>query len=313
MHIPALFLLLAAWAVMSFAQENYRVFDYEKVPSCAHACQILSIAELNCVPPAAPKANSVIYLDCFCRSDFLKSLHSSGAICHHVCGDEDAVSIFTYYNALCGSPPSSSSLVSSTTTISTSPSPSPLAPAPTSLASSSAKEPTSAPPTPSGNPKFAEKKPWLRDNWKYLVVAGVLILATLVAILVLALYYRHNRAQSRGERSKPNNGLIPFQLFAPSSGRPRTPVSRGSDSIMNIPSTIPASPLAAPGSVHSFKDSLKFYAQEISTRKENAARRQELENAWAEQVVDGGGGRLQCIKAVSFEAALEYKYVREIV
>jgi hypothetical protein len=33
----------------------------------------------------------------------------------------------------------------------------------------------------------------------------------------------------------------------------------------------------------------------------------------AEQVVDGGGGRLQCIKAVSFEAALEYKYVREIV
>jgi hypothetical protein len=91
MHFPVLFLLLAAWAVVSLAQERYRVFDYEKFPSCADAYQIPSTAELICVPPAAPVTNSAIYLDCFCRSDFLKSFHSSGAICHQVCGDGDIV------------------------------------------------------------------------------------------------------------------------------------------------------------------------------------------------------------------------------
>ena len=79
------------------------VFDYTKLPQCAHQC--LSAAEANCVPPSAPVTSQSIYQSCVCQSGLLTGLHSSGAQCQTSgCSADDGTKISQYYVALCAGP-----------------------------------------------------------------------------------------------------------------------------------------------------------------------------------------------------------------
>ncbi|KAF1836783.1 hypothetical protein BDW02DRAFT_208171 [Decorospora gaudefroyi] len=112
------------------------VFDYLKLPSCARSCKILQISESNCVPPASPVADRNTYVDCVCQSEYLRSLHVGGKICHTVCSDQDDQAIQQYYNGFCGTPTPTSTASSTLATMGT------------PSTSTTTNQPTSARPTP---------------------------------------------------------------------------------------------------------------------------------------------------------------------
>jgi hypothetical protein len=264
------FVLIILLSTLVLAQEQICVFDYTQVAPCARSCQILAIAELNCVPPVAPISNYVTYIDCFCHSDYIKSLYGGDKICHHVCSDKDVLSISIHYNKLCRLPQLSSfSSFSPTTTVA-------LDPVLTSLAN------TSTEPPPTSFPGFQDRPKdhgvWLHNKWKYLLVTGVLLFTTFLVIFFLAFFYRRYRSGSNTKTPNANNCAIPLRTLPPSPYRSDTQNFKDSESIENLPSTTPASPLAPLGSAHTFGDSLRHYAQEIREREENLAKRLPRDN-----------------------------------
>jgi hypothetical protein len=98
--------LLGLALVAAAAAQSASVIDYSKLPECAkNQCTILSQAEANCVPPAAPVTSQAIYQSCVCQSALLTGLRSSGAQCQQTgCSAEDATKISQYYIALCAGP-----------------------------------------------------------------------------------------------------------------------------------------------------------------------------------------------------------------
>lgn len=255
-----IFLLFAA-LTLAFAATSTAIIDYKQLPTCAKSCIILSTSELICVPPAAPVSNNATYVNCFCQSDYLKALHANGELCHQFCPQEDNIAIHHYYNKLCGTPDPAFS--SSTTSL----------PAPTPTSSLEAVETSAAAPAP---PKDGEEKPrdhgaWLQDNWKYLVIAGVLLLFTLVILFGLAFLHRNHRKKQDLERANRHNGMIPLQLMlAAATSRPTT---SGEEDLDNLPTPAVSSPLGSPGSPHSFSDSLRMYAEEVREREERRVER----------------------------------------
>jgi hypothetical protein len=260
----AIFLLFLAMMTAALALENRPIFDYTKVAACAHGCSFLTIAQDVCVPPTAPLANKTVYLDCFCQSSWLKTLHDGGNFCHEACGETDALTIHSYYRYLCDSattpqdPPSS---------LSTTPS------------SSTANEPTVPPSPPSDIPSKAEEpETWLHSHWKTLLVVMLVSAFAFAVLLCLAwLYWRRRNANTK----KANGGSnpIPLQVLpishstrsANSTSRPRTLGSKE-----NLPATVPASPLAPPHSPYSFGETLMFYAEEERERQKAIARTKAL-------------------------------------
>ena len=141
MHIT-LFILSIAPKTATLAQGLPSVLDYGQLPSCARACKPLETAELNCIPPAAPLSNQATYVDCLCQSEYLRSLHGNGEICHNFCDDKDDLVIYHYYNALCRTPHSTPTSV-----------PTPVTPGP-----STATEPSGTAMATSINDHQAESK-----------------------------------------------------------------------------------------------------------------------------------------------------------
>jgi hypothetical protein len=171
------FLLFYLLAALVLAEERIWAFDNTQVAPCARSCKILTIAELNCVPPAAPISNNATYIDCFCHSDYIRSLHSSSKICHHACSDEDVLVISNYYDALCGLPYSSSS-----SSYSSNPT-SPPAPSPTSSLLDDAPREPSTPSSADSQGGPENHRTWFHENWKYFLLVAVLILTTFLVIL----------------------------------------------------------------------------------------------------------------------------------
>lgn len=114
---PLLLILLLARMITILAIEHPSIIDFNQLPACARACKILSISELNCVPPAAPVSNNATYFDCFCQSGYLKQLHQAAIICDEFCSKEDDEDIYHWYNTFCGTPhfPKSTSAIPSST------------------------------------------------------------------------------------------------------------------------------------------------------------------------------------------------------
>ncbi|KAH7077406.1 hypothetical protein FB567DRAFT_149260 [Paraphoma chrysanthemicola] len=255
----AIFLLFAALMLL-LAANVAAIIDYAQLPACAASCKIIGTAESICVPPAAPVSNKETYIDCFCQSAYLKTLHADGEICHVICAHEDDVMISRYYNEFCGVPVPASS--SSTTTL----------PALTPIASSEAIEPSEAAPAP---PKESEAKPrdhgaWLQDNWKYLVVAGVLIVFALVILFGLAFLHRNQKKKGAGE-ANPHHGMIPLHQM-PATGPSRPTTSGEEEDLNNLPSPAVSSPLGSPSSPHSFQNHLIFYKEAQREIEERQAR-----------------------------------------
>ncbi|OAL06504.1 hypothetical protein IQ06DRAFT_288406 [Phaeosphaeriaceae sp. SRC1lsM3a] len=137
-------------------------------------------------------------------------------------------------------------------------------------------DPPSASPTPS--PADVDDTAELHGTWvsthsKYLIIAGVMLGVTLVALLLLAFFLHRRRHKVELERAYQENGLIPLQLRS----RPQTPrpVS-ASLSVENLSATVPSSPLAQSPSAHSFGETLRSWEQEFQEREESFARRDDL-------------------------------------
>ncbi|KAH7391700.1 hypothetical protein BKA66DRAFT_439500 [Pyrenochaeta sp. MPI-SDFR-AT-0127] len=256
-----LLLLLAVSFLTTLAQIPPTVFDYHQLPACALDCKILETSELNCIPPAAPCSNQWTYQDCVCQSDYLRSLHTSGAICHDVCSDEDDEVIYHYYNSLCGTlhpshMPTSSMIPVPTTNPTTFVSP----PAVTS--------------TKDDEKDRQNNETWFDHNWKYFVAAVVVTATIFTVLFALTCYCRcRNRRNSdlEGPDTNPHSGLIPLQLLSSRSSQSLCQKGQSdwlkqcdtvgldtgkirSSSIMWPPATLPTSP--------SFAHSLGVYADE---------------------------------------------------
>ncbi|OAG13879.1 hypothetical protein CC77DRAFT_590263 [Alternaria alternata] len=148
------------------------LFDYDLLPACARSCRILEISEGNCVPPAAPISDLSTYRNCVCQSDYLRSLHTGGVVCQHVCNEEDDEIIHSYYVNICTSPkPAKTNMFISTLTMSS-------AAVRTTVASSL------------GIPKSDYQ-------CKYLATAAGVILAIIAALLGIVYYRRRNNHNSK--------------------------------------------------------------------------------------------------------------------
>ncbi|KAF1914868.1 hypothetical protein BDU57DRAFT_306121 [Ampelomyces quisqualis] len=271
MHFTAILLFLAM--TVAFAERSILIFDFNRVAACARTCSIILTSELNCVPPAAPVSNNATYLDCFCTSGYLKSLHRDGEICHQVCKHEDDIAIHEYYNSLCGVPDQAVSIIPSPTTMPA------AAPKPPTATTTQEKTQPVSPPLSTTIPtqekgEAKDHGAWLHDHWEYLVVAGVLII-TLTILFSLAFLCHRRRQKTARERSKRMNRLIPLQHLSSSAhlSRPHTGASSVPLSAENLSGAVPASPLAPPSSPHDFGAALKRYAQEFRERDEAYARR----------------------------------------
>ena len=185
------------------------LFDYDLLPACARSCRILEISEGNCVPPAAPISDLSTYRNCVCQSDYLRSLHTGGVVCQHVCNEEDDEIIHSYYVNMCTSPkPAKTNMFISTLTMSS-------AAVRTTVASSLVYHPTV--PTPActepsqGIPKSDYQwyvwdlyppnhrlmVPRSDQNSKYLATAAGVILAIIAALLGIVYYRRRNNHNSK--------------------------------------------------------------------------------------------------------------------
>lgn len=185
------------------------LFDYDLLPACARSCRILEISEGNCVPPAAPISDLSTYRNCVCQSDYLRSLHTGGVVCQHVCNEEDDEIIHSYYVNMCTSPkPAKTNMFISTLTMSS-------AAVRTTVASSLVYHPTVATPacteTSQGIPKSDYQwyvwdlyppnhrlmVPRSDQNSKYLATAAGVILAIIAALLGIVYYRRRNNHNSK--------------------------------------------------------------------------------------------------------------------
>lgn len=101
-----------------------------------------------------------------------------------------------------------------------------------------------------------DKGAWINGNWKYLVIAGALILVAFCIILGLAIFFRRRKGS---ERMNQQLRLIPLRNL----GRPR-PKSAGGES------TVPLRPLRP--TTHNFPAHLRMYAQDM---RKKAAKRAE--------------------------------------
>ncbi|KAF2013614.1 hypothetical protein BU24DRAFT_241504 [Aaosphaeria arxii CBS 175.79] len=169
--------LLLAAASLAVAES---VIDFTKLPACAQQqCTILKQADDNCVPPSAPKTEQAIYQSCICQSGLLTGLHSSGQLCQTAgCSADDATKISQYYIALCAGPvvqpatPTTATTLTTTTTTS----------APTSTVAVSATDPGGF---------NTPKEPWIKNNWKWVVMVVVIAVA-IVFFWVGGIYLRRH-------------------------------------------------------------------------------------------------------------------------
>jgi hypothetical protein len=90
-------------------------------PACALSCAVLTQAQDSCIPPAAPVTNQATYVNCFCQSALLTTLHTSpDSLCTAYCTVEsDRQLLEQWYNNFCTSGGTAATTKSSTTVSST--------------------------------------------------------------------------------------------------------------------------------------------------------------------------------------------------
>ncbi|KAF2804146.1 uncharacterized protein BDZ99DRAFT_153596 [Mytilinidion resinicola] len=185
MQFTALVLSVSGLLLSSRASAQ-SVIDYTKLPACAKQCSILSQAEANCVPPAAPVTNQDTYQSCFCQSGLLTTLKTSPSLCQSsatntICTPQDATTIEQYYVALCNGPTVQPAETTTTTTSTA-----------TSTAAGTATGTASA-----GNKGVSENSSnndWFSTHWKWVVMLIVIFLFMIIAsVLGVWLKRRHRR------------------------------------------------------------------------------------------------------------------------
>jgi len=259
---PVIVLLLLATAMLALAYNPNpdAILKWEQLPACARSCTVLTTSEAICIPPAAPVAPSLIYTDCLCKSAMIDIL----PLCTDVCNYTEAWDITDQYAELCSVPLPGHS-----------PKPKPLPPTPTIDPPPKTKtaesvpnghtETPSDPPLPTITSAAAQpSEDWKHKNWKYMAIAGVLILVTFLVIFGLAFYYR--RRKHFGRRKQQNNS-IPLQILRqprPKSGESTVPLNHASSA-----STLRPPPSAA----ETFPAHLRLYAQELREQEERRMKR----------------------------------------
>ncbi|KAF1845593.1 uncharacterized protein K460DRAFT_405843 [Cucurbitaria berberidis CBS 394.84] len=266
-----LFLLCIAQIATVLALDFPSVFDYSQLPSCARNCKILETSELNCVPPTAPSSSQATYVDCLCQSEYLRSLHANGEICHDVCDEKDDLAIYHSYNSICNTP---NRAPTTSTTPTVTPSSSPVA---------GTSDTATSTPTKDGQDKLNHQGTWFRRNWKYILLASFLTLSIFSILLSLAYCYRRKQRKSNLENSRKRNGLIPLQLVPSQSIQPlrsddrsdwplRSPSSAGPRTYdLGGPSI--SSPHAPPTSSYSLRNSPSRKQESLIGQKERIIRR----------------------------------------
>lgn len=309
---------LAATIMAVFALEPASLFDYARLPSCAQKCKVLSVSEKNCLPPAAPVSNSATYVDCLCHSEYLRNLHVDGSeLCHDSCAFEDYISIQNYYKILCATvrpvatmaSPSVSVMVASTTladTLATSTVVHEL----TTSVEASPLETTHVNPRGSGKwyvsyvfvksrcvllavnaERFVGLLALSRDalltdfrfhnNWKYFLIAAIVILFFVFLFVGLSYYYRYWQARTKNrdvESSQGHSRPIRLQLL-PSSSSQTLGGSRTWPGHTLLPDEFPnpSSSRSPPRRDPNFAATLRAYQQEVQEADQiRAMRRQRL-------------------------------------
>lgn len=106
MHLVIIFYLFVAMLHTASAIPYMAppFLSLRRLPKCAGGCDVLLETGMNCSPPRAPLSNNATYIECFCRSEYLRSLRQIGEICTSHCGIEAEKVIESTYDSLCSTP-----------------------------------------------------------------------------------------------------------------------------------------------------------------------------------------------------------------
>ncbi|KAL1961668.1 hypothetical protein VTN77DRAFT_1343 [Rasamsonia byssochlamydoides] len=145
-------------------------------PACALSCTTLQQAQDGCVPPAAPVSNQATYVNCFCQSALLTTLHTTpDSVCDTSCTSEsDRQLLMTWYNNYCSSGGQDTGTPTTTTT-----------------AASAATTTASTADTP-GPPS------WMSTHWRWVLMVIVLFVGFTTIGLVGTWYKRRYDEKHQG-------------------------------------------------------------------------------------------------------------------
>ncbi|KAH7131894.1 hypothetical protein B0J11DRAFT_503083 [Dendryphion nanum] len=189
------FLALAATTSLS-AVVAESVINFGQLPACAKAsCAVLTQADANCVPPAAPVTNQGIYQSCVCESALLTGLKASGTLCQTAgCSAEDATKISQYFIALCAGPV----VQQQTVTVA------PTTPTTATTATTSAPKNTATAGAAGGNTLLMNRPEpsWISTHWKYVVM--VVVIAVAMAVFWIGGIYVRRHFDRKREAKRAN-------------------------------------------------------------------------------------------------------------
>jgi hypothetical protein len=128
--------------------------------------------------------------------------------------------------------------------------------------SGTAPTPQSSLSSPSHHPdhtiKIDEKGAWIHDNWKYMVIAGTLILVTFCIVLGLAIFYRKRKRSGKKNQYRRAIPLQNFRRARPQSGE----------------STVPLRPRSP--TINTFPAHLRWYAEDLREQEQRRKERSEM-------------------------------------
>lgn len=188
-------------------------------PKCPSSC----LEELSIKSGCDTPSNA-----CMCGSKLFNNAYWDDSLCKNFCSPEDREQVSKWYSTICKGPKA------------------PLETPPSPL-------PTPPPPPKSTNTVIDEKGAWIHGNWKYLVIAGALILVAFCIVLGLAIFFRRRKRSRKKNRHVRTIPLRTFGRSRPKSGE----------------STVPLRPLRPRSpTTYNFPAHLRWYAEDARERTE---------------------------------------------
>jgi len=196
--IEAWLALLAGLGMPLVSAQNVQLLPTaasSSFPACALSCAVLTQAQSLCVPPSAPVTDQATYVNCFCQSALLTTLHASpDSLCTSDCTVEsDRQLLQQWYSNYCASGGNAATTAKSSTTVSSTA---------TATATAAAQATVGAQVTTSSPPG------WFAGHWQWVLMIIILALGfgTLAA---LGIWLKRRHSSSRGKATSPGMFSVP--------------------------------------------------------------------------------------------------------
>ncbi|KAH8703617.1 hypothetical protein BGW36DRAFT_403971 [Talaromyces proteolyticus] len=140
-------------------------------PACGISCSLLQQAQSACIPPAVAVSNDdTTYVNCFCGSQYLLGLKTSGAVCSTCTSLSDQALLVQWYDGYCNGNWKTTTAAAATATSTSST---------TSATNSAATSTSTAAPSNDGTTGSAagsSNQSWFSTHWRWIVMLIVLII-----------------------------------------------------------------------------------------------------------------------------------------